>query len=167
MPIYEYYCSKCNMVLNFLSKSVKVRREPACPHCGKARLERLYSTFSVGGNMTEPAKGNDFPIDESRMERAVTALAGEVEKIGDDDPRKAAGLMKKFTDMTGLEMGRGMKEAVSRLEAGEDPAKIESEMGNLIEGEEEPFILPEGKGSRRGKKGAKPPPRRDSKLYEM
>jgi hypothetical protein len=40
-------------------------------------------------------------------------------------------------------------------------------MGALMNGEEEPFILPDKKGNK-GRKGAgKPPPCRDKTLYEM
>jgi len=37
--------------------------------------------------------------------------------------------------MTGLELGPGMNEALKRMEGGEDPDRIEAEMGNLLEDE--------------------------------
>ena len=42
--------------------------------------------------------------------------------------------MRKLTDMTGLELGDGMQEALKRMDAGEDPDAIEAEMGDLLEG---------------------------------
>jgi len=91
-------------------------------------------------------------------------LAGEADKINEDDPRQAANLMRKLSDMTGLELGAGMNEALKRMEAGEDPDAIEAEMGDLLE-EEEPFLLPEKKGGTQI--GKRPPPRRDEKLYDL
>ena len=45
-----------------------------------------------------------------------------------------------LSEATGLRMGSGMEEALSRMERGEDPDSIEQEMGSLLE-EEEPFIF--------------------------
>jgi len=63
--------------------------------------------------------------------------------------------------LTGLDMGKGMKEAMNRLEAGEDPEKIEEEMGDILE--EDPFALPEKKVARE-KNNA---PCKDETLYEL
>ena len=98
------------------------------------------------------------------MEKAMQMLAGEAENINEDDPRQAANLMRKLTDMTGLELGPGMQEALKRMEAGEDPDAIEAEMGDLLE-EEEPFALAEKKGAARGRKRAAPS--RDETLYDL
>ena len=65
--------------------------------------------------------------------------------------------------MTGVEFSGGMEEALKRLETGENPEQIEAELGNLMEGEEDPFVLP---GKKR-KGGRKAPPARDQTLYEM
>lgn len=102
------------------------------------------------------------PIDETRMEKAMAMLAKEAEGINEDDPRQAAMLMRKFSDATGITMGPGMEEALRRMEKGEDPDKIEEEMGDLLE-DEEPFIL-EAK-SRRSEK--RPEPKVDDTLYVL
>jgi len=72
--------------------------------------------------------------------------------------------MRKLTDMTGLELGPGMQEALKRMEAGEDPDAIEAEMGSLLE-DEEPFVMPEKKGGKTNSKRAAPI--RDEKLYDL
>ena len=90
--------------------------------------------------------------------------AKEAENMNEDDPRQAANLMRKLTDMTGLELGPGMQEALKRMEAGEDPDAIEAEMGDLLE-EEEPFALADKKGVARGQKRAAPI--RDETLYDL
>ena len=74
-------------------------------------------------------------LDESKMEKAMNLLAKEAEKINEEDPRQAENLMRKLSDMTGLNLGPGMEEALTRMEAGEDPEKIEAISGKL------PFLL--------------------------
>ena len=164
MPIYEFYCDSCHTIFNFLSRKVNTSARPACPRC-KRKLKREVSLFAAGGSAADDGDMDDLPVDESRMERALTELAGEAEKINEDDPRQAAGLMRKFSRMTGLEFGENVETALSRMEAGEDPEKIEQEMGDLMD-DEEPFVLPGRKGGK-GRAGKRGPARRDSTLYEM
>ena len=164
MPIYEFYCEDCNTIFNFFSKSVNTTKKPKCPNCKTKRLSRQMSAFAYTGKAKEDSKTDDLPFDENKMEKAMQMLAGEADKINEDDPRQAANLMRKLSDMTGLEMGAGMNEALKRMEAGEDPDAIEAEMGDLLE-EEEPFLLPEKKGT--AKKGNRPAPSRDEKLYDL
>ncbi|MEJ2221018.1 MAG: zinc ribbon domain-containing protein [Desulfobacterales bacterium] len=114
-------------------------------------------------NFTEDGDVDDLPFDENKMEKAMQMLAGEADKINEDDPRQAANLMRKLSDMTGLELGESMNEALKRMEAGEDPDAIEAEMGDLLE-DDEPFLLPGKKGA---KNSRKPAPRRDEKLYDL
>ncbi|MBI2341481.1 MAG: zinc ribbon domain-containing protein [Deltaproteobacteria bacterium] len=48
MPLYEYKCTNCGKVLEFIMKSGDAPVE-GCRFCGEKRLERvLYSKFSVG-----------------------------------------------------------------------------------------------------------------------
>jgi hypothetical protein len=121
------------------------------------------SAFAVTGKATEDGDVDDLPFDENKMEKAMQMLAGEADKINEDDPRQAANLMRKLSDMTGLELGESMNEALKRMEAGEDPDAIEAEMGDLLE-EDEPFLLPGKKG---GKSTRKTAPKRDETLYDL
>ena len=162
MPIYEFYCKECHMIFNFFSGSVDTEKRPMCPKCKKVTLERQMSVFAVSKNRGEE---DDMPLpdmDESKMEQAMNLLAREAEHMDEDDPRQAANLMRKLTDMTGLDLGPGMEEALNRMEAGEDPEQIEAEMGGLLEGEE-PFSLKE-KISRARKSR---PPQVDEELYYL
>ena len=164
MPIYEFYCEACNTIFNFFSKTVNTSKRPKCPRCKTKKLSRQMSAFAFTGKATEDSDAADLPFDENKMEKAMQMLAGEADKINEDDPRQAANLMRKLSDMTGLEMGPGMNEALKRMEAGEDPDAIEAEMGDLFE-EEEPFLLPDKK---EGAKGTlKLAPIRDDKLYDL
>lgn len=164
MPIYEFYCSDCNTIFNFFSKSVNTSKKPKCPRCKTRILSRQMSAFAFTGKAKEDSETDDLPFDENKMEKAMQMLAGEADKINEDDPRQAANLMRKLSNMTGLELGAGMNEALKRMEAGEDPDAIEAEMGGLLE-EEDPFLLPEKKGS--AKKTPRSAPRRDEKLYDL
>jgi putative FmdB family regulatory protein len=164
MPIYEFYCDDCNIIFNFFSRSVNTSKKPKCPRCRTKSLSRLMSAFAVTGRAKEAGDTDDLPFDESRMEKAMQTLAGEAESINEDDPRQAANLMRKLTDMTGLELGPGMTEALRRMEQGEDPDQIEAEMGDLLEGED-PFLLPGKKGGKRA--GKRPAPQRDDTLYDL
>ena len=164
MPIYEFYCSDCNTIFNFFSRTVNTTKRPKCPKCKTATLTRQVSLFSFTGRAKEESDIDDFPFDESKMEQAMRMLAGEAEKIDEDDPRQAANLMRKLSDMTGLKLGQGMEEALSRMESGEDPEQVEAEMGDLLEGED-PFILPGKKG--KGSKAKRPAPLRDETLYDL
>jgi hypothetical protein len=101
-------------------------------------------------------------FDESKMEKAMEMLAREAGGIDENAPRQAAQLMRKLTDATGLSLGPRMEEALARMEKGEDPEKIEEEMGDSI-GEDELFVM--AKKAVKGKKIAAP--RVDDKLYDL
>jgi putative FmdB family regulatory protein len=163
MPIYEFYCEDCNTIFNFFSRSVNTEKCPNCPRCSR-KLERQMSIFACTGKAKEESGMDNLPINESAMEKAMQMLAVEADKINENDPKQAANLMRKLSDMTGIQLGSGMNEALKRMEAGEDPDQIESEMGDLLENEE-PFVLPGASGQ--GGKAKKPAPKRDETLYEL
>jgi len=164
MPIYEFYCRDCNTIFNFFSRTVNTSKRPACPRCKKGPLDRQVSLFAFTGKAKEADGPGDLPLDEDRMEKAMQALAGEAEKINEDDPRQAANLMRKLSDMTGLKLGPGMDEALNRMERGEDPEQIESELGDLLE-QEDPFEIQQRGERKSGKRAAAPA--RDETLYDL
>ncbi len=162
MPIYEFYCEDCNTIFNFFSKTVNTAKRPMCPKCKQKKLKRQMSVFSRPSGAKEDGDIDDLPVDEAKMEKAMSLLAREAEGINEDDPRQAANLMRKLSDVTGLNLGSGMEEALKRMEAGEDPDQIEAEMGDLLEGEE-PFML----GEKRGRKVKRAKPVHDDTLYDL
>ncbi|MBN1932597.1 MAG: zinc ribbon domain-containing protein [Desulfobacterales bacterium] len=164
MPIYEFYCKDCHTIFNFFSKTVNTTKNPNCPKCKHQTLSRQVSIFAVTGKAKEETGGDDLPFDENKMEQAIQMVAGEAEKINEDDPRQAADLMRRLSDMTGLELGAGMNEALKRMEKGEDPEQIEAEMGDLLE-KEEPFLLPDKKG--KAFKVKYKAPIKDETLYDL
>ena len=161
MPIYEYFCPDCNTIFNFLSRRINTDKQPDCPRCGRKKIQKMMSTFATIGKANEennPLAG----MDEAKMEKAFEGLLREAENINEDDPRQMAGLMRKFSDKTGLSLGDQMEEALSRLEAGENPDQIEQEMGDLLDNDG--FSFEEMK--KKVQPGAKQP-KRDDKLYEL
>jgi putative FmdB family regulatory protein len=140
MPIYEFYCRHCHRVFNFLSRAVNTDKTPACPRCASAEMTRRASAFAISKGRKEEPKPEKPPgpdIDEARLERAMEAMAGEMDSIDENDPKQGARLMRKLFSATGMPVGSGMEEALRRMEAGEDPEKIEEQMGDVFE--EDPF----------------------------
>ena len=163
MPIYEFYCEDCHTIFNFFSKTINTTKIPGCPKCGRKQLARQMSCFAITGKAGEDNGMDDLGLDESKMEQAMQMIAKEAKGLDENDPRKAADLMRKLSDMTGMELGDGMNEALARLERGEDPDRIEAEMGHLLESED-PFVATTGKKgiSRKLLKPAK-----DDTLYDL
>jgi putative FmdB family regulatory protein len=169
MPMYEFYCSDCNTVFTFFSRTVNTAHVPPCPRCGRAGLERMVSRFSVSGRARGRGDTEEGPpVNEGRMEKAMQVLASEAEGMDENDPRAAAGLMRRFSDITGVRFGDRMEKAVSRLEAGEDPESLEKDLEDLDESE---MFRADGADGEGGKKAVPPrgkrPPQRDETLYEM
>lgn len=165
MPIYEFYCEDCHTIYNFFSRRVNTGKVPACPRCGRPRLERRVSLFSVSKGRRDEEEGDMPDLDEERMERTMMELAGEMEGVDEDNPREAARLIRRLYDATGMRLGGGMEEAIRRMEAGEDPERIEEEMGDVLEAED-PFLL-KGKTGIRDLRRRLLPPRVDEKLYDL
>lgn len=170
MPIYEFYCADCHAVFNFLSRAANTRKRPSCPKCGRPRLERQVSRFAISKGRAEAEEHDDLPegLDEARMERVMADIAQEVEGADEDDPRQMARFMRKLFEGTGMNVGPGMEEAIRRMEAGEDADKIEEDLGDLLDDEQE--WIP-GPGAQRGRLEALrrklTPPAVDGTLYEL
>jgi putative FmdB family regulatory protein len=163
MPIYEFYCARCHRVFSFLSRSVNTDKRPACPACGRAELSRRPSLFAISKGRAEPGTEGLPDVDETKLERAMSSLAAEGENLDEEDPRQAAHLMRKVFEATGMPMNAGMAEAMRRLEAGENPDKIEEEMGDVFEGD--PLSAEPARPSRGLRR--LPPPSVDPTLYDL
>jgi len=164
MPIYEFFCPDCNTVFNFFSRRVNTDKQPDCPRCGREKIQRQMSTFATIGKARENEENDPLAgIDEAKMEKAFEGLLREAGNINEEDPRQMAGLMRRFSDKTGISLGDKMEEALSRLESGEDPDSVERDMGDLLD-DESGFSLEEMK--KKVLAGPKPPAR-DDKLYEL
>ena len=132
MPIYEFFCDRCNVIFNFFSRRIDTSTIPSCPRCGKTKLVKQMSAFATisrtGAESENPLEG----IDEGKMEQAFARLMKDAEGMNENDPRQMASLMRRFSQETGVDLGGNMEEALSRMEAGEDPEEIEKEMGDVL-----------------------------------
>jgi len=142
MPIYEFACPKCRVVFNFLSKRVNPDRLPTCPKCGNKKMAKQMSTFAMPRGAKEPAasaEGPDSPeagmpnLDDPRVARAMNEMERDMEHLDENNPKHMAHMMRKMKDlMPPGSMPKELDVAIKRLEAGEDPEKIEADMGDVL-----------------------------------
>lgn len=165
MPIYEFYCADCHTIFSFFSRRINTEKVPTCPKCDRQALERQVSIFSVSKGRKEDDDDPLAGLDESQMERAFMSMAGEMENINEDDPKQIARMMRKLYDATGLRIGSGMEDAIRRMEAGDDPDKIEEDMGDILENED-PFSVP-SKATLHDLRRQFLPPKVDETLYDL
>ena len=163
MPIYEFYCPKCNKLLNFFARRVDTTTLPACPHCGEA-LSRQVSHFATMKSGDYSDELGDAPFDDSRMQDAVDRFGDKLDTLGNsDDPQKSAEMMRQFSEASGLGFNRDIQDAIKRLENGENPDTVSSEMDSILESGADPFAPGD-----RARTGTRPSaPEKDPTLYEM
>ena len=139
MPIYEFACPKCRKIFSFLSKRLNPDRLPVCPRCGNPKLEKQMSRFALTRGVAEPAAGGategeagpDF--DDPRVARAMAEMERDLEHLDENNPKHMARLMRKMQGvMPPGSVPKELEVAIQRLEAGEDPEKIEADMGDVL-----------------------------------
>lgn len=142
MPIYEFACPKCRKIFSFLSKRINPERLPVCPKCGNKKLKKEISRFAMTKGLKEPAAQPTGPedgppgpdLDDPRIERAMMEMERDMEHMDENNPRHMAHMMKKMKDlMPPGTVPKEMDVAIKRLEAGEDPEKIEADMGDVLD----------------------------------
>lgn len=175
MPIYEFYCADNHKIYSFLARSLRYADlKPRCPDNPKLRMERMISNFSFTGRAKEKAAmpGDAMP-DDPRMEAAMAEMEREFGGMDSEnpDPRQLARMMRKMSALTGDAVPAPMEEMIRRMEAGEDPEKLEAEFGDAMDefdpsggAENEASEAPGAKTLRRLRKRQ---PVRDPMLYEM
>src|SRR5687768_6207068 len=142
MPIYEFACPKCRVIFNFLSKRTDPDRLPVCPKCGNKKMQKQMSGFAMLRGAKEPAAAAGEPdeggppgpdMDDPRVLRAMSEMERDMEHLDENNPKHMAHMMRKMKDlMPPGTMPKEMDIAIKRLEAGEDPEKIEEDMGDLL-----------------------------------
>lgn len=143
MPIYEFACPRCRVIFSFLSKRMNPERSPKCPKCGNGKLSKQMSRFAqlkgvaepkAGGEGMEPGADEGMPdFDDPRVQRVMGEMERDMEHLDENNPKHMAHMMRKMKDL--LPPGSTPKElevAIKRLEAGEDPEKIEADMGDVL-----------------------------------
>lgn len=145
MPIYEFACPKCRVIFNFLSKRINPDRSPTCPKCGHRKMQKQVSGFAMLKGSPEPAApsgdagGPDAgepgmpDFDDPRVARVMGEVERDLEHMDENNPRHMAHMLRKMKDIlpTGS-VPAEFETALKRLEAGEDPEKIEEDMGDVL-----------------------------------
>jgi putative FmdB family regulatory protein len=140
MPIYEFACPKCRKIFSFLSKRLNPDRVPTCPKCGNKKLEKQLSRFAMTRGLAESADsteaGGEGPMpgmDDPRIARAMAEMERDMAHMDENNPKHMAQMMRKMKDILPAgTMPKEMDIAIKRLEAGEDPEKIEEDMGDVL-----------------------------------
>ena len=168
MPIYEFFSPDTNKIYSFFARNLaQGSRTPRCPDKPGARMERAISRFAVTGRSKENSEGGPQNADP-RMEKVMAEMEREMSGMDENnpDPKAIGRLMRKMTEATGQAMPSEMEQVVRRLEAGEDPERLEEEFGDSLANLDLPDPGIDG-GGIPGPKPRKAPPTRDPALYEM
>ncbi len=146
MPIYEYACTHCGRISNFFVRNIAAHAPPSCPHCGYKEMRRTVSRFATlshrktEGTCLEKKNVPDadfkqenresFPeAHEAASDQDFSEIESLLDQVDENDPRSMGRALRKLAEQSGEPMDEEMDEAVRRLEAGEDPEKIEEKMG--------------------------------------
>lgn len=151
MPIYEFACPSCRTIFPFLGKASDRHRRPSCPKCGRPELERVPSVFAIasGSGRAAEERGASGPEEgaeanaagptadrpsaaEQRMERELMRLMSQAEHLDESDPRQMGAFLRRMTEVSGMPKDAAMEEAIRRMESGEDPERVEEELGDLF-----------------------------------
>ena len=169
MPIYEFYSPETHKIYSFFARSLAyASKTPRCPDKPGAPMERMVSKFAVTGRAKEKS---DMPAGDDmdpRMERVMAEMERDMAGMDENnpDPRALGRMMRKMTEATGQAMPEGMDQMIRRLEAGEDPEKLEEEFGDAFDG----MDMPEDEAGGASSTGARVRPartERDPALYEF
>jgi hypothetical protein len=102
-------------------------------------MEKQISQFSMTRGRTEQGpnaagEGSGPDLDDPKVARAMAELERDMSHLDENNPRHMAVMMRKMKEL--MPPGSTPKEfdaAIKRLEAGEDPEKIEAEMGDVFD----------------------------------
>jgi putative FmdB family regulatory protein len=141
MPIYEFACPQCRVIFNFFSKRIQPEHSPTCPKCGHKNLTKQVTRFASPRGAKEPvaheaADSGEPPMpdmDDPKVMRAMSELERDMEHLDENNPRHLAHMMRKMKNLLPNEaMPKELDVAIQRLEKGEDPEKIEADMGDVL-----------------------------------
>lgn len=92
MPIYEYLCSDCRRRSTLLIRTHQDAEQPACSHCGGARVQRIMSRFAA------------VKSEESRLESLSDP--SHWSGVDENDPAGVARFVKRMGSELGEDLSR-------------------------------------------------------------
>jgi len=131
-------------------------------------MRKQVSKFAMIRGVEEPSatpEGDEGPMpdmDDPKIARAMAEIERDMEHLDENNPKHMAQVMRKMKNaMPPGVLPKEIDVAIDRLEAGEDPEKIEADMGDI-------FGDMMGGGGEEGMGGAGGggPYSRDSNLYD-
>jgi len=139
MPLYEFYCQACHMIFTFRFKQVDTASIPLCPECGE-KLKREVSAFAhiIRGKSDAGMNADNGAID--RMDGVIAEMGERMQALEDDDgdPREAVSVLRAMAEAGGVQFKPDVMEAMARIDAGEDPDRIDEMFGEVFD-TENPF----------------------------
>ena len=117
MPTYQYRCLNCNKRFEvYMSYAEYGTRTVQCTHCASANVLRRIGRVRI-------AKSEESRLDDLADPSALEGL--------EDNPRELGRMMRKMSGEMGEDLGPEFDEVIGRLEAGQSPDDIESELPDL------------------------------------
>jgi len=136
VPVYEFYCEPCNTLFNFYSKTVRSSGDsPVCPRCSGS-LQKRVTSFSVLERSKSVKSLEDLPFNQQRLADGMKKFRAEHERLSDEDPVRAASMMKKFSRWMGnVHLEEDKKRAMQRVIDSDDPLEQKIDALESLAGE--------------------------------
>jgi putative FmdB family regulatory protein len=117
MPTYDFVCRNCGQRFDvYLTFSEYDKARVKCLHCGSEDVRRRLTRVRI-------ARSEESRMDDLSDESALQGL--------ENDPQALGRMMKKMGKEMGEDLPPEFDDVVDRLEAGQSPDEIESEMPDL------------------------------------
>ena len=118
MPTYDFICQNCSQRFDvFLTYSEYGKKTVTCAHCGSDKVRRRLTKVRV-------AKSQESRMDD--MEGDIGNLEGL-----EDNPQALVKMMRKMGKEMGEDLPPEFDDVAGRLESGQSPEQIESDMPEL------------------------------------
>lgn len=117
MPSYDFHCLNCNKRFElYISFKDYGKKEVHCPFCQSMDVQRRIGKVRI-------SRSDNSCLEDLSDPAALEGL--------DENPQSMGRMLRKMKSQVGEEAGPEFDEVVGRLESGETPDQIESEMPQL------------------------------------
>lgn len=117
MPNYDFHCLNCKKRFElFISFKDYGKKEVHCPFCQSLDVQRRIGKVRI-------SRSDDSRLEDLSDPDALEGL--------DENPQSMGRMLRKMKSQVGEDAGPEFDEVVGRLESGETPDQIESEMPQM------------------------------------